>query len=62
MLEPTSLQVSLKFPVNMLGQGSTLVCQLLNQGRVMRLDDLIEERLLGPMAFAAGAGQAEPSL
>jgi hypothetical protein len=42
VLEAAALQVSLEFPVNMVWQGFTLLCQLVHQGRVVRFDELVE--------------------
>ena len=38
MLESAALQVGLEFPVNMVGQGFTLLGQLVHKGRVVRFD------------------------
>ena len=42
MLETTALQVGLEFPVYMVRQRFALLGQLVHQGRVVRLDELIE--------------------
>jgi hypothetical protein len=38
VLESAALQVGLEFPVNMVGQGFTLLGQLVHKGRVVRFD------------------------
>ena len=60
MLETTALQVGLEFPVYMLGQGLALLGQLIHQGRVVRLDELIKKGLLGLMALVGGAANCMP--
>jgi hypothetical protein len=47
VFETTALQVGLEFTVDMVGQGFALLGQLVDQGRVVRLDELIEQCLLG---------------
>jgi hypothetical protein len=42
VLEAAALQVVLEFPVDMLGQGFALLGQLVNQGGVVRFDELVE--------------------
>ena len=42
VLEAAALQVGLEFPVDMLGQGFALLGQLVNQGGVVRFDELVE--------------------
>ena len=42
MFQAAALQVGVKFPVDMIGQGFALLGQLFHQCRVVRLDDLIE--------------------
>lgn len=41
VLEAAALQVGLEYPVDMLGQGFALLGQLVNQGGVVRLDELV---------------------
>jgi hypothetical protein len=42
VLESAALQVGLEFPVNMVWQGFALLGQLVNQGRVVCFDELVE--------------------
>ena len=62
VLEAAALQVGLEFLVNMLGQGFALLGQEVHQGRVVRLNDLIEEGLLGLMALVGRSAKAIPAL
>lgn len=41
MFEAAALQLGLKLPVNMVGQGLTLMSQLVHQGGVVRFGELI---------------------
>ena len=52
--ESAALQVGLEFPVNMVWQGFALLSELVNQGRVVRFDELVEWYLLGLMALVDG--------
>lgn len=54
VLELAALRVGLEFPVDMVWQGFALLGQLVNQGRVVCFDDLVEQCLLGLMALAGG--------
>lgn len=49
MLQAATLEVRLKLPVDMVGQGFALLGQLVHQGRVVRFDELVETCLLGLM-------------
>jgi hypothetical protein len=60
MLETTALQVGLEFPVYMVRQRFALLGQLVHQGRVVRLDELIEQCLLGLMALVCGVAKCMP--
>ena len=60
MFETTALQVGLDFPVYMLGQGLALLGQLIHQGRVVCLDELIKKGLLGLMALVSGVAKCMP--
>jgi hypothetical protein len=62
VLEATALQVGLEFPVDMVGQGFTLLGQLVHQGGVVRFDELVEQCLLGLMAFVSSFAKAIPAL
>jgi len=61
MLEATALQVSLEFPVDMVGQGFTLLGKLVHEGGVVCFDELVEQGLLGLMAFVGSADKALPT-
>ena len=62
MLEATALQVGLEFPVNIVGQGLTLMGQLVYQGGVVRFDELVEQCLLRLMALVSSFAKAIPAL
>ena len=62
VLEAAALQVGLEFPVDMLGQGFALLGQLVNQGGVVRFDELVEKCLLGLMSFVGNVAKALPAL
>ena len=51
MLQPTAAQVVLEFPLHVLRQRALLLGHVGDERRVVLLDDLIEERVLGPMAL-----------
>ena len=60
VFEATALQVSLEFPVNMVGQGLTLMGKLVHQCGVEYFDELVEQCLLRLMALVAGFAKATP--
>jgi hypothetical protein len=62
VFEATALQVGLEFPVNMVGQGLTLMGQLVHQGGVVRFDELVEQCLLRLMALVSSFAKAIPAL
>lgn len=62
MFQSAALQVGLEFPVYMVGQGFALLGQLINQGRVVRFDKLVEKCLLGLMAFVGNVAKVIPAL
>lgn len=47
MLQTTALQVGIKRLTNMPGELLSGIGQMLDKGRIMTLDDLVEQRLLG---------------
>jgi hypothetical protein len=62
VFQTATLQVGLELPVDMVGQEFALLGQMINQGRVVRLDELIEKGLLGLMAFVGNIAKAIPAL
>lgn len=62
MFEAAALEIRFEFPVGMVGQGFTLLGQLVDQGGVVRLNDLIEKGLLGLMPFVGNVAKALPAL
>ena len=62
MLEAAALQVSLEFPVDMVGQGFALLGQLVHKRGVVRFDELVEQCPLRLMAFVGGVAKALPAL
>jgi len=55
MLQTAALQVGLKRLPHMAGQLFTGLGQVLDKVRVMALDNLIQQRLLGPVALVASS-------
>jgi len=53
VLQPAALQVAIKCLSHMSGQLFTGLGQVFDKGRVVALDELIEQRLLGPVALVA---------
>lgn len=60
VLKAAAPQVGLELMVYMVGQGFALLGQLVHQGRVVRLDELIEQCLLGLMALVCGVAKCMP--
>ena len=58
VFESAALQVGLKLTMDMLGQGFALPVQMINQGRIVRLDELVEQCLLGLMPFVGSSTKA----
>ena len=51
MFQATALQVRLELPTDMVGQGFALLDQLVEKGRVVCFDNLVEPCLFGLMAI-----------
>jgi len=49
MFKPTALQVGVELPADTVGQRFTLLGQLVDQGRVVCFDNLVEQCLFGLM-------------
>ena len=47
VFQSTALQVGFELPVDMVGQGFALLSQLIDQGRVVCFDNLVEQCLIG---------------
>lgn len=62
MLEAAALQVSLEFPVDMVGQGFALLGQSVHKCRIVRFDELVEQCRLRLMAFVGGFAKVIPAL
>jgi hypothetical protein len=62
VFETSVLEEGLEFPVDIIRQGFTVLGQLLHEGGVVCFDELVEQGLLGPIAFVGGAGRALPAL
>jgi len=60
MFQAAALQVSLEFPVDMVGQGFALLGQLVHKCGVVRFDELVEQCPLRLMAFVGGFAKAMP--
>ena len=60
MFQAAALQVGLEFLMHMQGQAFALSIQLHNQGWVMLLYELIEERLLRSIAFVGDMTKGMP--
>lgn len=43
MFQAAALQVGVEFPVDMVGQGFNLQCQLVHKCRVVRFDEPVEQ-------------------
>jgi hypothetical protein len=54
MFKPTALQVVIELPAHMVRQTLALLPQLLQQGRVVCFNELVEKCLLGSVAFVVG--------
>ena len=50
MFKPTALQVGVELPTDMAGQRFALLGQLVDQGRVVCFDNLVEQCLFGLMS------------
>jgi hypothetical protein len=61
VFETTALQIGFEFPVYMLGQGFTLLGQLVHQSRVVRIDELVEKCLLRLMGLVGGVVPGIPA-
>jgi hypothetical protein len=57
VFEAAALQVGLELPVYMLGQGFSLLGQVVYQGGVVSFDELVEQCLLRLMALVGGAAK-----
>jgi len=51
VLQPPALQVAIECLTHMGGQLLASLGQVFDKGRVMALDDLVKQRLLGPVAL-----------
>ena len=51
MFKPAALQIVVEFPVDMFRQAFALLGQLVDQGRVVRFNNLEEQCLLGSVTF-----------
>jgi hypothetical protein len=51
MLQAPAAQLVLAFPLHAVRQGAFLLAHQGGERRVLLLDDLVEERLLGPVAL-----------
>jgi hypothetical protein len=47
VFEASALEIGLEFPMDTVGQRFALQSQLIDQGRVVRFYDLVEQRLFG---------------
>jgi hypothetical protein len=54
MLKPTALQVVIELPAHMVRQALALLPQLLQQGRVVFFNNLVEQCLLGSVSLVVG--------
>ena len=61
VLEAAALQEGIEFPVDMLGQGFALLRQLGHEDGIVCFDELVEQGLLGLMAFVGSADKALPT-
>jgi len=62
VFQTAALEVSVKLPADMIGQVFALPGQLVDQRRVVRFDELVEECLLGVMPFVGAFARAIPAL
>jgi hypothetical protein len=62
MFQAATLEVGLKLLADMVWQGFTLPGELINQGGVVCFNELVEEGLLGLMAFVGNIAKAIPAL
>ena len=62
MFEAASLEIRFEFPVDMVGQGFTLLGPLVDQPRVVRFDELVEKCLLGLILIVGNVAKSLPAL
>jgi len=62
MFQASALEVGIELLADMVGQGFALLGELINQGRVVRFDELVEKGLLGLMALVGTVAKAIPAL
>ncbi len=54
MFQATALEIVVEFPADMIRQALALVSQLLQQGRVVFFNNLVEQCLLGSVSLVVG--------
>ena len=62
VFQAATLKVSLELPVDVIGQVLALPPQLVDQGRVVLFDELVQQCLLGLMACIGSVAKAIPAL
>ena len=62
MFKPTTIQVGIELPADMVGQRFALLGQVVDQGRVVCFENLVEQCLFGLTAIIKNIAKRIPAL